>query len=370
MSVSISAFDIAFWLLIALIACIAFAIESGVVTRHRKMVVSSLFSSTLTALALMFLVEDNSTFQIEHHKVGPQGGPKAMKGMTLDESHGASNIQTTVNEGLRRTGDGVRDCDQCPAMVVLDNGQFFMGSAETETGRKIVEGPRKPVTIPQSFAISKYPILKEEYREFVMEAQHQSTGSCRSLDASGDSEVKLDWENPGFQQDIRHPVVCVSVEDAKAYVAWLSEKTKQKYRLVTQAEWEYAARAGSTDPHYFGERVSAGDTNFGNERSGTTSATTFRTNGFGIADMIGNTWDITADCWTPDLTTVPDDATPAKFPACPSHVIKGGAFNSKLDQIRAAARRSIYRSHGAPSVGFRVARQVEPVVTPKATAER
>lgn len=160
-----------------------------------------------------------------------------------------------------------KDCSDCPEMVRVPAGTFIMGVPPGEDERENAprqywgwSAPQHPVTIREGFAIGKFDITVEEFAAFVRDAGHSAGNSCwqpRPVVALRKLEWQLligrNWEHPGFAQTTRHPVVCVSWDDAKAYVAWLSTKAKRPYRLPTEAEWEYAARAGSSTARFWGD---------------------------------------------------------------------------------------------------------------------
>ena len=135
------------------------------------------------------------------------------------------------------------DCDGCPELVSIPAGTFMMGSPASEPDREDDEGPVRRVTVG-AFALGRTEVTRAEYAAFVAATGHGSGGGCMG-----------GWREPGFVQGGDHPVVCVSWEDAQAYVAWLSRETGESYRLPSESEWEYAARAGTTTARYWGGRV-------------------------------------------------------------------------------------------------------------------
>lgn len=144
-----------------------------------------------------------------------------------------------------KVGDTFKDCPQCPKMVVVPAGSFRMGSPDREPNRAANEGPIRPVSFARSFAIGKFELTVEEFEAFVTESGYVSIGCGLDGDRS--------WRSPGFAQTGRNPVVCVSWPGATAYVQWLSRKTRKPYRLPSEAEFEYAARAGTSTARYWGE---------------------------------------------------------------------------------------------------------------------
>ena len=150
-------------------------------------------------------------------------------------------------------GEVFRDCPTCPEMVVVPAGTFRMGSPSYEGGRYDAEGPVHHVTIEQPFAVGVYEVTVEEYGRFVRATGYKAGNSCRTRD-KGEWEDRSgrNWREPGFKQTEQNPVVCVNWRDARVYAEWLSDETGQGYRLLSEAEWEYAARAGTRTARYWG----------------------------------------------------------------------------------------------------------------------
>ena len=162
--------------------------------------------------------------------------------------------------------DSFRDCPNCPEMVVVPPGQIVMGSPDSETTREGApkenaawEKPAHKVTIPKAFAVGKYSVTWAEFDAFAKDTRLESSGGCWVWDRNT-HQTRLDdgksWKDPGFPQaDLTQPVVCVSWGEAQKYVEWLSGKTGQRYRLLSEAEWEYAARAGTRRADYWGNPI-------------------------------------------------------------------------------------------------------------------
>jgi formylglycine-generating enzyme required for sulfatase activity len=142
---------------------------------------------------------------------------------------------TAAQERGLKAKDTFRECADCPEMVVAPAGRFTMGSPSGEKERSSDEGPQHTVTIGKAFAVGKFHVTRDQFAAFATETGYAAHSGC-------------DWRNPGFTQEGSHPVVCVSWDDANAYANWLGKKTGKPYRLVSEAEWEYAARAGTTTP--------------------------------------------------------------------------------------------------------------------------
>ena len=157
-------------------------------------------------------------------------------------------------------GTSFRDCSNgCPEMVVVKQGEFTMGASAGEEDPEDPPNkfrrlgvPQHLVKIQRKFAIAKFDVTRDEYAQFVAETNRPDPDSCTTVNAAGTGFIDINgnWHSPGFPQTGRDPVVCVSWDDAQAYVAWLSAKTGHAYRLPTEAEWEYAARAGTTTARY------------------------------------------------------------------------------------------------------------------------
>ena len=249
-----------------------------------------------------------------------------------------------------QAGDTFRDCSVCPEMVVVPAGSFMMGSPESEAGRYNPEGPRHKVTIAKPFAVGKYEVTVREYAAFVDE-----TG--------GLSDNKNEWLNPGFEQSDAHPVVLVSWEDATGFAYWLSKKTGHQYRLLSEAEWEYAARAGTTTAYSSGPVIFKNMANFDNNNGGTVAVGSYPANAFGLHDVHGNVWEWVEDCWHGDYNGAPTNGS-AWLNNCDyvdalnghGRVLRGGSWFSGPRGLRSADRFRLDATSRGSGVGFRVAR--------------
>src|SRR5687768_11566839 len=153
------------------------------------------------------------------------------------------------------------DCADCPPMIVIPAGAFVMGSPDDEAGRYATEGPRRNLTIA-SFAMSVHEVTRAQYAAFVTDTARPDGIGCKTMgDGSTTAAVPdaaASWRSPGFDQTADHPVVCVSWRDASDYATWLARNTGHDYRLPSEAEWEYAARAGTTTAYAWGDRADRG----------------------------------------------------------------------------------------------------------------
>ena len=252
-----------------------------------------------------------------------------------------------------KPGDEFRDCDTCPKMVVVPAGSFMMGSPASEPKRDKDEGPRHKVRIPKPFAVGKFEVTFAEWDACVAD------GSC-----SGYQPDDRIWGRGGRG---RRPVINVSWYDAKAYVAWLSRKTGKTYRLLSESEWEYAARAGTTTPFSTGQRITTDQANFdggytyngsrkGRYRGNTVSVGTFGKNAFGLYDMHGNVWEWVEDCYVDTYGNTPADGSARTHGGCSVHVLRGGSWNFIPWNLRSADRNRNWSDDRNYNNGFRLAR--------------
>ena len=279
-----------------------------------------------------------------------------------------------------KAGDRFRDCPECPEMVVVPAGSYRMGSPSYEQGRWSHEGPVHEVSIAAPFAIGRHEVTVAEFGQFVDDTGHSAGNSCRTYEGgSFEDRAGRGWRNPGFGQNGRHPVTCVSWDDAQAYVAWLSPETGEEYRLPSESEWEYAARAGTATARYWGEGES-GQCRHANGadpstkerypvwwsmascRDGhghTAPAGSFGANGWGLHDVLGNVWEWTEDCWNDSYAGAPSDGDAREYGDCGVRVLRGGSWASRPSDLRAAFRfwDSGDRYYDG---GFRVARTLAP----------
>ena len=254
-----------------------------------------------------------------------------------------------------------RDCDFCPEMVVVPAGSFKMGSPASERGRSDHEGPVHNVTIAKPFAVDKHEVARGEFRQFVEDAGHAMPSACYRYGAEWEVREGRDWLQPEFPQTDRHPVVCVRWADAQAYVRWLSRETGERYRLLSEAEWEYAARAGSEAMYFRGDSIyghanCAGCFSGSGIDKGTVPVGSFPPTAFGLHDMHGNVLEWVEDCWNDSYIGAPTDGGAWTSDSCVGRVSRGGSWRG-MD----LGARSASRSGGSPgwltnTFGFRVAK--------------
>lgn len=258
-----------------------------------------------------------------------------------------------------RAVDTFRDCpDVCPEMVVVPAGQFTMGLSASEAVRGAAEGPQRTVRIAKPFAVGKFEVTFAEWDACV------AGGGCGSNKAPSDQG----WSWRGWHWGRgKRPVINVSWSDANEYLAWLSKKSGQAYRLLSEAEWEYAARAGTTTPFSTGPTITTDQANFdgsntfgesakGTYRQKTVEVGTFKPNAFGLHDMHGNVWEWVEDNWHSNYLGAPKDGSAWIDNGSSSRVLRGGSWYSDPRNLRSASRDLMVPGHRSKSVGFRVAR--------------
>ena len=310
---------------------------------------------------------------------------------------------TDVEVRPRPVGDRFRDCPTCPEMIVLPSGAFEMGSPATEEGRTEWEGPRRRVAIGVPVAMSSHEVTVAEFAHFVAETRHSTGGSCWTFDMSFSELLDTDpksmlqkshigmgainragrgWRNPGFNQNGRHPVVCVSWDDARAYAHWLSGETGESYRLPSEAEWEYAVRAGTSTMTYWGglgaeaclhmnggpdfvaemkAQVSGESTDplaCRDDYRHSSTVRSFEPNGFGLYDMLGNAWEWTADCANTSYRDAPTDGSAWQVGQCSARAVRGGSYEDSVRPARSALRKFLPQGVRVADVGFRVVRSM------------
>jgi formylglycine-generating enzyme required for sulfatase activity len=271
-----------------------------------------------------------------------------------------------------------QDCETCPEMVMLPVGDFMMGSPASEIGHLDVEGPPRRVVIPKRVAIGKYEVTVDQISVFMAETGMTIGASCRAIiDPSGTianwSEPDASLQRPGFAITGSHPAVCISWHEAQSYVAWLQRHTGKPYRLPTEAEWEYAARAGTTTRYSFGneETVLCAYARFADLASqfgwrdgcrselvayGAAPVGSLKPNPWGIFDMHGNVWEWVEDCWTPNPLEIPVDGSAFSRPRnCEVGVTRGGSFAAGSRRVRSAIRLPVRTAKHFFHTGFRVA---------------
>ena len=279
---------------------------------------------------------------------------------------------------LKVIGKEFRDCEGCPTMVVIPPGSFMMGS-DNDRPR---EQPRHRVIIAQPFAVGKFEVTFVEYKAFVEETGHEmgekesffelsSSDPCTSRSISGIFK-KISWRDPGFEQQERSPAVCISWNDAVAYTKWLSAKTSDSYRLLSESEWEYVAKATTSTNFHFGDLASSEHANYDGSHNGylstdrvtraeTVSVGAFQSNEFGLHDLHGNVFEWVEDCWHENYKRAPRNGQAwTQGGSCSLRVIRGGSWFNHAGFMRSTNRSRAKVDTRYTHYGMRVARTIDP----------
>src|SRR5689334_17470846 len=244
--------------------------------------------------------------------------------MTLIE---AAPLSPTQEKALKPK-DTFKECANCPEMMVVPAGSFTMGSPKGEPGRSADEGPQHTVTIARPFAVGRFSVTFEEWDACAAD------GGCNQMEVvAGLGKVIRPYKpsDEGWGRG-RRPVINVSWDDAKAYVAWLSQKTGKPYRLLTGAEYEYATRAGTQTAYPWGDAIGTNNANChacGSQWDAKQTAPvgSFAANGFGLYDMVGNVREWTEDCYHDTYSGAPTDGSAwIEGGNCYDRVVRGGSF--------------------------------------------
>jgi formylglycine-generating enzyme required for sulfatase activity len=279
-------------------------------------------------------------------------GPCGAAPMIVSWSSRSTQPLSVKEECALKPQDVFKECDKCPEMVVVPAGTFTMGSPENEANRDPQEGPQHSVTISKPFAAGRFAVTFDEWDVCVAD------GGCNGYEPNDQG-----WGHG------RLPVINVSWDDAKAYVGWLSRKTGKPYRLLSEAEREYAARAGTATPFWWGASISTSQANYdgtfaygggqkGEKRQRTVPVDSFQPNPWGLYQVHGNVWEWVEDCGHESYAGAPSDGSAwvSEDSSC-RRVIRGGSWYLNPWYLRAAKRGvGMSTRNGGGAVGFRVAR--------------
>lgn len=279
--------------------------------------------------------------------------------------------------GLMPANADVQDCGDCPRLIAVAPGSFERGALPGDSAADPGEYPRQRVTVAKPLAIGRTSITVGEFAAFVAATGYARLGGCYTLTLRGWMvDEAASWRAPGFAQTSEYPAVCVSWNDATAYVDWLSKRAGKRYRLPSEAEWEYAARAGTATRNFWGDDdwetcrfANVNDITAKNKTAKigvncndgflfTAPVASFLPNQFGLYDMIGNNWQWLADCWTGSYAGAPTDGSAVVSAHCDERVLRGGSWTDTPGPVRINAR-----EHRAPDarlsiIGFRIARDM------------
>lgn len=386
--------DILFWLLLALMGGITWAIESGLGHRHRTVLGSSMIAAMGSAAIIMFVIEDASQMnlpgrtqdakkidqgeeKVEERGLVDFGGSKKKKKVVVSGNGGGNGAQNGDSSTTAGASDGknnqngqdpgkavtvdedsivysrepFKDCPMCPEMVIVSADSVFIGSPLNEPGRADSEPEATLTTFHKAFAIGRVEVTRAEFAAFAKATGYKTATRCEM----GKRRGTFDWTKPGIEQDERHAAVCVAIRDVEAYLNWVSEQTGRNYQLPTAAEWEFAARGDTDTPYWLGESVNRTQANIGRSRDGTMPTGVFAANKYGLSDVIGNAAEMTGQCMPePQASKAPA----GDEPSC-RRIVKGGGWTSDAVNARHAARSLLLDGTARNDVGFRVMRYVD-----------
>lgn len=281
----------------------------------------------------------------------------------------------------------VRDCPTCPEMVLLRGGTFTMGVPPGEEEREAVppqsrgrSQPQRQVTVAP-FLMGRFEITREQFAAYLEATRGNTDNACwtEGVDGRRRNYKGFTWRQPGFNQTGRDPVVCVNWFEVRGYATWLSQKTGKRYRLPSEAEWEYAARAGTSGARPFKadaatvcSHANTADASLAEaykhrgdpERHASCSdgfpftapVGAFPPNAFGLYDMLGNAWEWTEDCWKETYEGAGVDQKPRYDGDCQKRVVRGGGWFDHLPRVRSGFRFRDSNGHNGNMLGFRLAR--------------
>ena len=290
------------------------------------------------------------------------GGLEGTGYLTREQTEELAALGLEVEEEMRRkleeeverlarkypAGTTLRDCPECPEMVVVPEGTYMKGSPEMGG---MYFNPVYEATIARPFAVGVKEVTRGEFARFVSATGHPMGDSCRVYgDGEWEERSGRSWRHPGFSQTDEHPAACVSWDDAKAYVGWLSGRTGENYRLLSDVEWEYVARAGTKTAYWWGDDIGRNRANCDGcgsrwDARGTAPVGSFPANPFGLHDVLGNVWEWVEDCY---------------LAYCTQRVLRGGSWGSRPMDLRSALRAGHLPDPRYFLIGFRVARTLTP----------
>lgn len=275
------------------------------------------------------------------------------------EAARAAMVALNARLGTLGPGESFRECPDCPEMAVIPAGNFLMGSPSGEDRREDDEGPQRRVTFPAPFALGRYEVTFAEWDACAY------AGICRKVPRGDDGDR-------GWGRGSR-PVINVSWEDAEEYVAWLNSKVgAEVYRLPSEAEWEYAARGGTTTPFWTGGTITTdqanyyGDFTYGNGRKGVFREKTVPVgslnapNPFGLHDVHDNVREWVEDCYANSYSSQPVDGRAHTTDECIQRVVRGGSWADPPATLRSASRYGTGPGNRGGVIGFRLARTLTP----------
>lgn len=300
----------------------------------------------------------------------------------------AAVVATSVSAQM--PGEILQDCEDCPRVVIIPAGKFTMGTpvGAYEVDEESGEGPPIRITITKPYAIGETEVTIRQFKAFVKATGYDAGTGCDVIRDGGFKDPEANWRKPVQPKRAKdnHPVACIDFAASVAYADWLTEVTGHRYRLPSESEWEYAARAGTTAPRPWGannsfEGVSLSLTcEYANAYDGESQkdytfpwpyarcndgfadvapVASFAPSAYGLYDMMGNLWERVQDCYTASYWGRPQDETAWEWVGgCERRVVRGGGWYSRPTNVRPARRASGSMEGRGNDLGFRVVRDL------------
>jgi len=379
------------------VGLLAWMIDSGVSEKFQTVFKYSLFGLMAGIMGLFFMIDDDSDFNYADWKPSQKdnvskkgggmnlgGGPGGGGKMVLEDNGAGEAVELEIAEsgaggsGMPSLGEDElleemeeeapppeeelivadSDCAECPEVVRIKPGVALLGNPVQTISGGARSGPASRFPMIRPFDIGQYEVTVGQFQAFVDETGYQPSNSCR-IGAS--VQLGRSFRNPGYEPDPSHPAVCVSWMDAVKYTAWLSRKTGKPYRLPTEVEWEFAARAGRTDRFQTGPAMKPEAANFRTKnidrKPGLMPVGSFPANANGMHDVHGNVWEMTYDCASPKYLPEGRPTEDAKA-NCTKRIVKGGAWYSPVNQVGFSMRAAVGTDFANNGIGFRIVREV------------
>ncbi len=377
-----------------IVGVLAWLVDSGLSDKSKVYVKYSLFGLFAGVMGLFYLIKDDSEFEYGGWTPTEEAGKKdTSRGGGMDVGNSGGGGKATMKGGGGGSGELVaeeddaapppmalqdgeveeekkeeededklatkQDCAQCPEVVIIKAGQAFIGASKPIKVKGASTAKAQKVHVKRDFGIGKYEVTLSQFRVFLAETGYTPKGRCK---IKHPKKKVGDFSEPGFKQSDTSPVVCITYEDALAYTNYLTELTGVRYRLPTEIEWEYAARAGLTGGYATAERITSREANFADQHGGHAMRTmpvgSYPENENGLFDMQGNVWEMTSDCWSNGYL----GGGKSGGVDCKKRVAKGGAWFSRAEHLHFSIRVGVGTRLANTGLGFRVVREdMDPV---------